>query len=78
MKVVFTGKMNKPRYQETEKFKNWGIIVQKSITKSTDFLVTGERVGENKINKAKYYGITIITENDFYDKLENEFPEYLL
>ncbi len=78
MKVVFSGKMAMTRDRETEKFEDMGITVQKGVTKGTDYLVIGYDYGMSKYSKAQRYDIDIIQEDDFFELLLKEFPEYLL
>ena len=78
MKIVLTGKMEMNRVHMTNKFLEMGIQVLKNVVISTDYLITGEAPGNNKIQAAKRRGITIMTENEFWNFLENEYPEYFL
>lgn len=66
--VVFTGSMTQGSRGEMEKqAKSLGAKVGKSVSGKTDFLVTGEKVGENKINAAKDKGVKVITEKDYLE-----------
>ncbi len=78
MLVCFTGKMNLTRNDETERFNKMGIDVKNSVTKKTDFLVTGYDVGQTKITKAEKYNIPVLRENEFFEMLREEFPEFYL
>lgn len=78
MKIVLTGKMKMTREQESRYFTRMKIEVQKAVSGRTDYLVTGERPGGNKIRDAKVKGIPILTEDEFMDYLLEEFPEYML
>lgn len=78
MNIVLTGKMSTTRETETRKFKAYGITVQKAVTKATDFLVTGDAPGWNKISAAKSKGVTTLKEDEFFEMLIEEFPEVLL
>lgn len=62
---VFTGKMNKSRDEMFSLCEQNGGVAQKSITKTTTYLVTGENVGQSKLTKAEKYGTRIITEKEF-------------
>jgi DNA ligase (NAD+) len=44
-----------------------GAKVGKSVSGKTHFLVTGERVGENKINAAKDKGVRVISEAEYLE-----------
>ena len=43
--------------------------VSSSISKKTNFIVAGDNMGPSKLAKAESLGITIISENDFIDKI---------
>ena len=57
------------REQAAEKIELLGGKFQKSISKTTDFLVIGEKVGATKIEKAKKLGVKILEEDDFLEIL---------
>jgi len=78
MKIVLTGKMNLTRTSETKRFKEYGIQVQKAITKGTDYLVTGSSPGWIKLDKARIYGIKELTEDEFFELLKEDYPEFIL
>jgi DNA ligase (NAD+) len=59
-RIVFTGAMTKPRKEMEAGAARLGAEVQKAVSGKTDWLVTGERVGETKINKAEKLGVTIV------------------
>jgi len=64
--VVFTGSMIQGSRGDMEKqAKLLGAKVGKSVSGKTDFLVTGEKVGENKINAAKDKGVKVISEEEY-------------
>jgi len=64
--IVFTGSMVQGSRKDMEKqAKNLGAKVGKSVTSKTHFLVTGEKVGANKINAAKDKGVQVISEADY-------------
>jgi DNA ligase (NAD+) len=66
--VVFTGSMALGTRGDMEKqAKLLGAKVGKSVSGKTDLLVTGDKVGENKINAAKAKGVEIISEVDYVD-----------
>jgi len=78
MNVVFTGKLEMTRANKTNKFKKFGINVQNSVAKSTNFLIKGDEPGLVKMNKAFKYGIQIMSEKEFFEMLQEEYPEYYL
>ena len=43
-----------------------GAKVGNSVTGKTDYLVTGEKVGEAKINAAKEKGVAVISEDEYF------------
>ena len=43
--------------------------VSSSISKKTNFIVAGDNMGPSKLQKAETLGITIISEQDFIDKI---------
>jgi DNA ligase (NAD+) len=47
-----------------------GGVVHKSITKKTDFLVTGEKVGQAKLTKAERLGVRTIDEEGLAAMME--------
>ncbi len=64
--VVFTGSMQQGSRGDMEKqAKALGAKVAKSVTGNTTYLVTGEKVGETKINAAKDKGVTVLTEQEY-------------
>jgi DNA ligase (NAD+) len=69
-KFVFTGKMNYNRDEMMNLCEQNGGVSQKSINKSTDYLVFGENVGKSKLDKAKKYGTMIIDEDDFMNMIK--------
>lgn len=64
--IVFTGAMTQGSRGDMEKqAKALGAKVAKSVTGKTDYLVTGEKVGETKINAAKNKGVDVISEAEY-------------
>ena len=64
--VVFTGAMQQGSRGDMEKqAKSLGAKVAKSVTGKTTYLVTGEKVGETKINAAKDRGVKVLTEQEY-------------
>ena len=48
-----------------EKIRELGGEFQKSITRETDFLLVGEKVGASKITKAEKLGVKVISQAEF-------------
>lgn len=70
--VVATGKlMNYTRDGIQEKLLELGAIPASSVTKSTDYLIVGDKAG-SKLDKAQQLGIKTLTEVDFELMLLNE------
>lgn len=44
-----------------------GAKVGKSVTSKTTYLVTGDKVGETKINAAKDKGVKVLSEQQYLD-----------
>lgn len=66
--VVFTGSMQQGSRGDMEKHaKSLGAKVAKSVTGKTTYLVTGEKVGETKINAAKDKGVQVLNEQAYLD-----------
>lgn len=64
--IVFTGAMTQGSRGDMEKAaKELGAKVGKSVSAKTDYLVTGERVGERKTTDAKSKGVTVINEANY-------------
>lgn len=67
---VLTGSLeNYSREQATEIIENFGGKVSSSVSKKTDYVLSGEEAG-SKLAKAKTLGITIIDENQFMEMLK--------
>ena len=64
-KIVFTGAMSRPRAELEKQTKALGIVVSKSVSSKTDFLITGESVGQLKLKSANANGVSILTEEEF-------------
>lgn len=68
-KFVFTGSMERfTRSEAKEKVLSLGAKVSSSVSKNTDFLVSGESSG-SKLDKARELGVTILDEKGFVDLL---------
>lgn len=66
MQIVFTGTMAHGNRDDMEReAKSLGAKVGKSVTGKTNILVTGENVGETKVNQAQQRGVRILSEWDY-------------
>ncbi|MGO3739928.1 MAG: BRCT domain-containing protein [Marinomonas foliarum] len=66
--IVFTGSMQQGSRGDMEKqAKSLGAKVAKSVTGNTTYLVTGEKVGETKINAAKDKGVKVLSEQEYLE-----------
>ncbi|WP_143872992.1 BRCT domain-containing protein [Catenovulum sediminis] len=71
--LVFTGTMLQGSRGDMEKqAKGLGAKVAKSVTGKTDYLVTGEKVGEAKIKAAQEKGVTVISEGEYLTLINTE------
>lgn len=69
LNIVFTGKSANWDGDEVEEvFTAYGAKCGHSISKKTNYLVTGENPGPSKVSKAKTMGLEIISESDFIKK----------
>lgn len=67
---VVSGVFHQMSRNELKKaIENNGGKVSSSISKKTNFIVAGDNMGPSKLAKAESLGITIISENDFIDKI---------
>ena len=65
-KFVITGTLaGISREDMAEKIRELGGEFQKSITRETDFLLIGEKVGASKITKAEKLGVKVISQAEF-------------
>ncbi len=68
--IVFTGTMKHGTREEMKKqAKKMGAKVASSVTGKTDYLVTGEKVGEAKIRAAQEKGVTVLTEDQYIEMI---------
>lgn len=66
--IVFTGTMTQGSRGDMEKeAKALGAKVAKSVTGKTSLLVTGDKVGANKINAARDKGVQVLSELDYLE-----------
>jgi len=68
-KIVFTGAMSESRVELEKQAKAFGVLVGKSVSSKTDFLIIGENVGQSKIKAAKSHDVEILTEAEYLKKL---------
>jgi DNA ligase (NAD+) len=68
---VVTGSLESmSRDEAADKIRANGGVFQTSVAKDTTYLVAGGKVGASKLNKAKSYGTTILTEAEFLDIIQ--------
>jgi DNA ligase (NAD+) len=73
-KIVFTGKMTTGSRSEMQTAaRRMGASVQTAVSRATDYLVCGEKVGAKKIEKAAALGVTVLTE-EAYLALQDKDP----
>lgn len=70
-KLVFTGSMSKSREEMSALAESAGAVVQSSVSKATDYLVIGEKVGAAKTGKAEKLGVAVISEDEFMEMLND-------
>ncbi len=69
--IVFTGGLTTMGRSEAKaKAESLGLTVSGSVSKKTDFVVIGEDAG-NKAAKAQTLGVTILTEQEWLEMIEN-------
>ena len=68
IKVCFTGKSYKFKGDEVEDYLKANGFTIAGVSKSLDYLITGTKPGGSKVSKAQDYGVTIISEIEFYEK----------
>ena len=71
-KIVFTGEMSKSRGEMRATAIRYGADSPTSISGKTNMLVIGEEAGKSKLEKAKQFGIEIVTEDEFWDIINKE------
>ncbi|MBP5709500.1 MAG: NAD-dependent DNA ligase LigA [Bacteroidales bacterium] len=64
--IVVSGVFSVPRDEIKQKIEDYGGKNVSSISKNTDFVLAGEKMGPEKRKKAENLGIPIISEEDFY------------
>lgn len=68
IKVCFTGKSYKFKGDEVEDYLKANGFTIAGVSRSLDYLITGVKPGGSKVSKAQDYGVTIISEIEFYEK----------
>ena len=71
-RIVFTGTMSQSRAGLTKQAKSFGIKVSSNVSTKTDYLITGENVGQSKLKAARGNDISILTENEYLQILKNK------
>jgi DNA ligase (NAD+) len=69
--IVFSGKMSHSREEMEDEARGLGARVQKTVNKTTDWLVWGEKVGARKREKAEKLGVRLLSEAEYRDLLAN-------
>ncbi|KAG3102377.1 hypothetical protein PI124_g13402 [Phytophthora idaei] len=67
--VVFTGTLSQPRKEATAEAEQHGYVVGSRLTKTSSFLVCGDKVGGKKMEEAKKLGVATLTEQEWREKL---------
>lgn len=70
-----TGVLSRKREDVHADIRNAGGAVHDKIKKDTDYLVTGEKVGQSKLSAAKKFGTQVIAEADLGQLLAGRPPE---
>ena len=70
-KIVFTGVMSESRVELEKQAKANGILISKSVSSKTDFLIIGQNVGQSKIEAAKFHEVKILNEAEYLKKLNS-------
>ncbi|WP_104697320.1 MULTISPECIES: NAD-dependent DNA ligase LigA [unclassified Helicobacter] len=69
--IVLTGSLDQPRELIKELLENLGAKVVSAVSSKTHLLIYGKDAG-SKLQKAKSLGITLLDEQEFYKKLQEE------
>jgi len=70
IKIVVSGVFHQMSRNELKKaIEDNGGKVSSSISKKTNFIIAGDNMGPSKLTKAQDLGVTIISEQDFIDKI---------
>ena len=70
MVLVFTGKMQGNRKEMQEQAKVLGATIGSGVNGKTTYLVTGEKVGQSKLQAAEKNGVQVITEDAYYELIK--------
>lgn len=71
--VVFTGTLTtQTRAQATDEAQERGYAVSNKMTKATQILVCGDRMGATKTNEAKKWGVLVLSEAEWRARLDAE------
>jgi len=70
--VVFTGKSSLPRKELSKLAEKYLMVPQSSITKATNYLVTGDpsTIGKTKLDKAEKFDVKVISEDEFFEMIK--------
>jgi len=72
-KIVFTGAMQSGKRDDLKaQARDMGAETPGSVSKTTDYLVCGEKVGAAKTTKAEKLGVTVITEAEYLELISVE------
>jgi len=71
-KIVFTGTMSQARATLQKQAKVHGIVVSSNVSSKTDFLIVGENAGQSKLKAAKVNDVVILTEEEYFNKLNTK------
>lgn len=64
--IVFTGKLNSGSRNDLQtRARELGARVQTAVSKTTDYLICGEKVGAKKIAKADALGVNVLSEAEY-------------
>jgi len=69
-RLTFSGKMSGNRKEMENHAKSLGAIIT-GVNSKSDYLIIGENVGSNKMNAAEKFGITILTEKEYMEKIDD-------
>ena len=70
LNFVVTGKCSVPRNDLHALIEENGGVVQKGVSKNTQYLIVGMDVGAVKMNKAEALGVKLIEEEVFRDMIK--------
>lgn len=67
-RLTFSGKMSSNRKEMEEYAKSIGGLIT-GVNSKSDFLIIGEKVGKNKLDAAKKYNVTVLSENEYMEMI---------